>query len=178
MKESRLQTLTPEVVKQGYRRLIRWQNAVRRGLVLAPKKYAARTFLEQAVPRIRKNQSSSVPSRGLPHFLVLRNRYYSQNRALGDSTEKFMVDGTLEASHLATFETLFWETDFVLSPFTDLRLLRRCEEARPDAVILSSYNPDHPRHPSLEALRLVRERWKIPVVSICWDTCSSGFWKG
>jgi hypothetical protein len=86
------------------------------------------------------------------------------------------LDNTLSASGLATFEVLTYDHDFLISPLADLQLIRKCEAAKPDVVILSSWG-SAPRHPSIASLRYIRRELKIPVVSIWWDTCNTAFWK-
>lgn len=86
-----------------------------------------------------------------------------------------MVDNTLRASGLCGLDVLTYDSDFGISPYSDLQLIRRCSEMRPDLLVLSSWGWS-PTHPSLEAVRFVRNRLGIPVVTIWWDTCNNAFW--
>lgn len=118
------------------------------------------TSLEASVPRRRR-------------VLVLRNRYM-RNRSQ-PSNEIGLLDDTLRASGLADFEVLTYDCDLCLSPYSDLQMIRKCSEVRPDLVVLSSWWW-HPTHPSLRALQFTRKRLGIPVATIWWDTCSEAFW--
>lgn len=145
-------------------------NAVRRGFSnflvnqLAPRLYRSRTRIE-------------FPKREKPHILLLRYKYYAQNKAMGDSTEKFMLDGTLAASDLATFEVLTYDADLDRAPRGNMQFLERCDHIQADAVLLSSwwYEPHPP--PDLGALRSLKQNWRIPLMAIWWDTCWKDFWK-
>ena len=93
---------------------------------------------------------------------------------MGDSIEKFMLDGPLAASGLATYEVLYYDTDFAPFPLSDLQFLAKCDQIQPDAIILSSWWYECP--PKLETLRVLREEWHIPIVAVWWDTCWKEFW--
>lgn len=111
-----------------------------------------------------------------PHFLILRYKYYCANPDMGDSTEKFCLDNCLSATQLATYDTYYWE-DCPLFPQGDWKLLDTCRAIRPDAIILSSYDPQNYRQPSVETIRILRKDWDIPIIAIWWDTCWNGFWE-
>jgi Glycosyl transferases group 1 len=112
---------------------------------------------------------------GKPHFLIARYNHYASNPALGPSIEEFILDDTLRASQLGTADTYFWETGGGF-PKGDRALLDRCRKVGPDAIILSSYEAGSRRHPSVEALRVLRAKWGIPIIAFWWDTCWRGFW--
>lgn len=111
-----------------------------------------------------------------PHFLILRYNYYSADPDMGDSTEKFSLDNCLSATQLATYNAFYWE-DFSLFPHGDWKLLDMCRAVRPDAIILSSYNPQNYKQPSVETIRILRKNWGIHIIAIWWDTCWNGFWE-
>ena len=111
---------------------------------------------------------------GRHKLLVLRNRYLAQDRSQ-PSNEVRLLDNTLKASGLADHEVLTYDSDLGISPYSDLQLIRRCSEIRPDLVVLSSWWWK-PTHPSVEALRFIRNRLDVPVATIWWDTCHNGFW--
>ena len=113
----------------------------------------------------------------VPRFLILRYQYYCENPDLGDSTEKFMLDGSLTATHLATPDTFCWDTDFAASPHGDWKLLARCAKLRPDAIVLSTYDPRNPNQANLETIRILQRVLNIPIVAFWWDTCWDGFWE-
>jgi len=110
------------------------------------------------------------------HFLILRYNYYCANPDLGDSPEKFVLDNTLSATQLATYDTFYWE-DCTLFPQGDWKLLNTCRATRPDAIVLSSYNPQGYRQPSVETIRILRKDWDILIIAIWWDTGWNGFWE-
>lgn len=110
------------------------------------------------------------------HFLILRYNYYCADSDMGDSTEKFSLDNCLSATQLATYDTFYWE-DCPLFPQGDWKLLDTCRAVRPDAIILSSYNPQGYKQPSVETIRILRKDWDIPIIAIWWDTCWNGFWQ-
>ena len=114
--------------------------------------------------------------RPLPHFLIARYNYYAADASKGPSIEQFLLDNTLLAAHAGTSETFFWENDSGTFPRGDWALLEKCRAVRPDALILSSYEPGYRTMPSVEAIRLLRKRWHIPIVGVWWDTCYDGFW--
>ena len=148
--------------------LRRVHNRLTRTVQQIPRRLLARPLLRGVAPRFFSNRICAPPSnRVLPHVLILRYRYYSQkNHALGDSTEKQMLEGTLTASRLATFDTLCWDTDFALSPFGDWRLLSECNKLRPDVIVLSSYSSKNNRQPCIETLQFLRRTYYIPIVAI------------
>jgi len=111
---------------------------------------------------------------GRRKLLILRNRYYSGDRNV-PSNELLLLDNTLRASGLADHEVLTYDSDLGISPYSDLQLIRKCSEMRPDIVVFSSWWSNL-THPSVEALRFVRQRLGIPVAMIWWDTCNYGFW--
>lgn len=110
------------------------------------------------------------------HFLILRYKYYYADPNLGDSNEKIMLDNTLSATQLATYDTFYWE-DCTIFPLGDWKLLDKCRATRPDAIILSSYSPQGFRQPGIETIRILRKDWGIPIIVIWWDTCYNGFWE-
>ncbi len=107
-------------------------------------------------------------------LLILRNQYYAADQSQR-SNEVLLLDNTLRASGLADYEVLTYDSDLGISPYSDLQLIRKCSEMRPDIVVFSSWW-SYPTHPSVEALRFVRHRLGIPVAMIWWDTCNNGFW--
>ena len=113
-------------------------------------------------------------SRNKPHFLILRNEYYSAS-STQESTEVMHLDHTLESSKLGTFEVLTYDKDLSSFPLSDYLFIKKCQEKRFDAIVLSSWNLKHLNHPSLSALKFVRNKLQIPIVSIWWDTCSKEF---
>lgn len=113
----------------------------------------------------------------LPHFLIARYNYYAADAAMGPSIEEFLLDNTLRAAQLGTVDTFFWETDSGRFPRGDWALLEKCRSVRPDAIILSSYEPGYRTQPSVEAIRLLRQTWNIPIIAVWWDTCYDGFWQ-
>lgn len=156
----------PEVLRVARRRTLR----------------VARSATEQVVlrgvfPRLLSwpPPASGSERRTKPHLLVARYKYYSKNQSLGVSHEAQFLDDTLMATGLATFDTFLWETDASVFPRGDWALLDKCRRVRPDAIILSSYDYDYPGHPRLETIRLLRDTWGIPIVTIWWDTCWAGF---
>lgn len=158
-------------------RRVRNRFALRYRILFLLKKYLSRSLVNYVAPLLfRQHINVEVPKRHKPHLLILRYRYYSQNKAMGDSTEKFMLDGTLAASQLATFDVLCYDTDFAPSPLGDLQLLAKCDRIQPDAIILSSWWYQL-HHPSIETLRFLRERWHTPLIAIWWDTCVKDFWR-
>jgi len=110
------------------------------------------------------------------HFLILRYNYYCADPDMGDSPEKFFLDNCLSATQLATYNAFYWE-DFSLFPHGDWKLLDKCRAVRLDAIILSSYNPQDYKQPSVETIRILRKNWGIPIIAIWWDTCWNGFWE-
>lgn len=107
-------------------------------------------------------------------FIIVRYRYYSQNRALGDSTEKFMVDDTLKAFGQIDFDTIFWDDAYTFLSGADQLLIEKIERHCPSAIILSSYNWSDYRHFRKDTLEYLRRKG-INLVAIWWDTCSKGF---
>jgi hypothetical protein len=93
------------------------------------------------------------------------------------STEVMHLDNTLITSGLATFEVLTYDRDFLISPLSDLQLIKKCLEMKPDAIILSSWGVMAPQHPSIHSFKFIRERFGIPIAAIWWDTCGKSFWK-
>src|SRR5207249_4788410 len=91
--------------------------------------------------------------------------------------EEFLLDNTLRVARAGTADTFFWETDSGKFPRGDWALLEKCRAVRPDVLVLSSYEPGFPTQPSVEAIRLLRTRWDIPIVAVWWDTCYEGFWE-
>ena len=134
--------------------------------------FVARTFGEYLV---RAGKRKPAEYRDKPHVLILRNKYYSKGSDQ-PSTEEMHLDNTLRASGLATFEVLTYDHDLCISPLSDLQLIAKCREARPDAIILSSWWLA-PRQPSIHAPKIIRERLEIPIAAIWWDTCSESFQK-
>lgn len=114
--------------------------------------------------------------RDKPHILILRNQFYSR-KSMQISTEVMHLDNTLITSGLATFEVLTYDRDFLISPLSDLQLIEKCQEIKPDAIILSSWRMMAPQHPSIHSFKFIRERFGIPIAVIWWDTCSESFWK-
>lgn len=112
----------------------------------------------------------------LPHALILRYKYYGPDPRLGEGTEAFILDNTLAAARRASFEGFYWDADYTGFPHGDWHLLERARAARPDVLLLSSYEADNPKQPRLETLRLMRRYWNIPIVAFWWDTCWDGFW--
>ena len=110
-------------------------------------------------------------------FLILRNEYYCENPDLDGSIEKFMLDGTLASAHLVAFDTFYWDTDFTMFPHGDWKLLAKCHDFRPDAIVLSTYSPRNHMQASVETIRILRKNWDIPIIAIWWDTCWNGFWE-
>lgn len=167
----RLQTFLQKVI----RRLTQSRERLIYAIELLPKKWfarlVARTFGEYLV---RAGERKPAEYRDKPHVLILRNKYYSKGSDQ-PSTEEMHLDNTLRASGLATFEVLTYDHDLCISPLSDLQLIAKCREARPDAIILSSWWLA-PRHPSIHALKIIRERLEIPIAAIWWDTCSELFW--
>ena len=129
-----------------------------------------------ALSLVRSQARIEFPKRDKPHILLLRYRYYAQNKAMGDSTEKFMLDGTLAASDLATFEVLTYDADLAPAPQGNMQFLEHCDRLQPDAVLLSSwwYEPHPP--PDLDTLRVLKKHWRFPLAAIWWDTCWKDFW--
>ena len=141
-----------------------------------PKRYLARPVVKLIGPYVVKSKTLESPERReKPHILILRNKFYSK-RSDQPSTEELHLDHTLMASKLATFETLTYDHDLLISPLSDLQLIAKCREVRPDAIILSSWWTS-PRHPSINSLKFVREHLGIPIAVLWWDTCSEGFWE-
>jgi hypothetical protein len=141
-----------------------------------PKRYLAGPVISLIGPiMLRWSKPDDHKSRDKPHILILRNKFYSKNSSQ-ISTEELHLDNTLKASKLATFEVLTYDHDFMVSPLNDLQLIAKCRDKRPDAIILSSWWLA-PRHPSIEALRFIRDRLGIRLGVIWWDSCSDIFWK-
>jgi hypothetical protein len=125
---------------------------------------------------LHKTRSPSPERRARPLLLILRYKYYSDNAAQ-PSTEELHLDNTLEASGLAAAEILTYDRDFSSWPACDWQLIARCRDTRPDAIVLSSWWWDAPRHPSSRCLRFIRDKLRIPIAAIWWDTCNEAFWK-
>jgi hypothetical protein len=141
---------------------------------------AQRLLLRGIAPRAlpfspRPGRPGDAPGARRPHVLIARYKYYASDASMGDSIEAFFVDNTLAASGLATFDTFFWDTDYTGFPRGDWAFLNTCRASRPDVLVLSSYAPGFPSCISVETLRLIRERWRIPVVALWWDACWEGF---
>ena len=141
-----------------------------------PKRYAASAVTPWLRTKVNAKGIQLVRRvRAKPHILILRNSWYSAARR-DVSTEQMHLDETLRATDLATFDVLTYDHDLRLSPLSDIQFVKACRRKHPDAILLSSWT-DAPRHPSVDALRLVREAMGIPVAAIWRDTCSQRFWE-
>ncbi len=146
---------------------------------------AVRATSERAVSRgLFRHASYPAPgapdpaARAKPHLLIGRYQYHcGGDPASGPSTEAQALDNTLRACGHASFDTFFWDTDYTGFPRGDWALLDKCRTTRPDALVLSSYEPGHPSYPRIETIRLIRKTWGIPVVALWFDTCYDGFWE-
>jgi len=149
--------------------------ALKAAAILFLEKCLSSLLVNYIAPYFFRNYTNiQPPERSKPHFLILRYRYYSQNRAMGDSTEKFMLDTTLAASQIATFNTMCYEDDLAPMVWGDLRFLAKCKQSHPSAIILSSWWYDRP---NIKTLCYLCEKLHIPIVAIWWDTCWKDFFK-
>jgi hypothetical protein len=139
-----------------------------------PRRLLAAPVVGLLGPLAAGRRNAGREKRGKPHVLILRNKYYASNSSQV-STEVMHLDHTLAACGLATFDVLTYDHDLRISPLSDVQLIAKCRDIRPDAIILSSWWLA-PTHPSLAALRFVREEMGIPVAAIWWDSCSKAFW--
>jgi hypothetical protein len=121
-------------------------------------------------------KSDGSGGRSRPHVLITRYHYHAKDASMGESTEELFLDNSLTATGAATYDTFFWETDYSGFPSGDRALLEKCRTARPDVVLLSSYEAGHPSMPSLETIRMIRRTWGIPIIAFWYDTCWDGFW--
>jgi len=112
-----------------------------------------------------------------PHFLILCDHFNYGNSLMGESIGFLAVNNTLIASNLASFDTFYWDIDYSGFPRGDLAVFDKCRAVRPDAIILSSYDPHNKSQPSVETIRILHDDWNIPIIAIWWDTCWIGFWK-
>lgn len=126
-----------------------------------------------SVPKITDR---GAPPRSRPHVMIARYSYHAADASNGPSIEKFLLDNTLAAADAGTSEVFSWEQESGPFPRGDWALLSRCRQARPDMLVLSSYEPGYPAHPSIESIRLLKDVWRIPLVAVWWDTCWDGFW--
>jgi hypothetical protein len=142
---------------------------------ILPKKILARSVVTVIGSyMIRRGLNKPVIVRDKPHVLILRHKFYSKGKDQ-PSTEVIHLDNTLISSGLATFDVLTCDHDLFISPLSDLQLIAKCLEVKPDAIILSSWGLA-PRHPSIHSLKLIRKKLGIPIAAIWWDTCSKSFW--
>ena len=139
-----------------------------------PKRLLAESVASLIGPVVAGVHNAYTLKRDKPHILILRNRYYSKN-STQISTE-VNLDNTLAASGLATFEVMTYDHDMHISPLSDLQLIAKCRDIRPEAIVLSSWGSS-PRHPSIDSFKIIRERMGIPIAAIWWDTCTKGFWE-
>ena len=107
---------------------------------------------------------------------MTRYKQHTKDASLGDSTEAHFLDNSLASTGFGTFDTFFWDTEYTGFPGGDWAMLDTCRRVRPDAILLSSYEPGHPALPRPETIRLLRKEWGIPVVGLWYDTCWKGFW--
>jgi hypothetical protein len=162
-------TISIFLEKLKYKVLHYWEKFILR-LALLPKKYLASLVINIFA---LSHKSSTGKKRAKPQLLILRNNTYA-NKSNQLSTEVFHLDNTLKSSGLASFDILTYE-ELHLSPLSDFQLIKKCQELRPDAVILSSWWHTLKNHPSEHAIQFIRKKLNIPVVSIWWDTCSTSF---
>ena len=144
---------------------------------LGAERVVLRGILQHAIGYPAASSASAGPGgRQKPHFLIARYKYHAHDPSLGPSTEEQALDNTLEASGFGTSDTYFWETEYSGFPRGDWALLDKCRRVRPDAIVLSSYEPGYAAHPRLDTIRMIRKTWGIPIVAIWYDTCWDGFW--
>lgn len=120
---------------------------------------------------------ADTDARTKPHFVVTRYKEHAKGMSLGDSTEAHFLDNSLAGTGYATFDTFFWEREYTGFPSGDRAFMNTCRRVRPDAILLSSYEPNHATMPRPETLRILRQEWGIPVVGLWYDTCWDGFWE-
>lgn len=161
---------------RAVRKVFVYANRLVDAVARLPKRYLAGPTVRLVGPRILGPKALSFSeSRDKPHILILRNKFYSRPSDQ-PSTEEFHLDHTLTASKLATFEVLTYDHDLLISPLSDLQLIAKCQDIRPDAIVLSSWWLA-PRQPSIDSLKFIREKLGIRIAAIWWDTCSDTFWR-
>ena len=162
--------------KKAIRKTVAYASRLGEAICALPKRHLAPSVVRTLGPRfIRPAAADFSGRRNRPHVLILRNQFYAKS-SNQPSTEKMHLDHTLGASEFATFDVLTYDQDLLVSPLSDLQLIAKCRDTRPNAVILSSWWMA-PRHPSIASLQFIREKLGIPIAVIWWDTCSEDFWK-
>lgn len=150
---------------------------VKRRVVRIAKRTADKVVLGGvARPWLSVGHPSAVTQRSRPHYLIVRYGNYGPDPSYGDSSEAVLLERPLAATGRCTYEQFFWDRDFHGFPRGDWALLDRCSRARPDAILLSSYDPTNPAQARVETIRILRQSWNIPIVAFWWDTCWNGFW--
>ncbi len=170
--------MTPRIfLEKVMRRVAGYANRLAEAIQRLPKRYLASLIVRFIGPWILRPKALVDISahRDRPHLLILRNKFYSKNSDQ-ISTEELHLDNTLRASKLATFEVLTYDHDLQISPLSDLQLVGKCRDIRPDAIVFSSWW-QAPRHPSIYSLKFIRERMGIPIAALWWDTCGDTFGK-
>lgn len=157
--------MVPDVLRVARRRVLRAGRAARERLII-------RGVYRRTLPY----EPFTDGGRTRPHFLVTRYLQHCKDASLGDSTEAHFLDNSLRGTGFATFDAFYWDTQYTGFPAGDRALLEACRRSRPDAILLSSYEPGHPTMPRPETLRLLRQEWGIPLVGLWYDTCWDGFW--
>lgn len=173
-----LRIMTPRIfLKKAVIRVSWYVNRLAEAIKRLPKRYLATPMVRFIGPCISSPKAlvGISANRDKPHLLILRNKFYSKHSDQ-ISTEELHLDNTLRASKLATFEVLTYEHDLLVSPLSDLQLIAKCRNIRPDAIVLSSWW-NYSRHPSLDSIKFIREKMGIPVAVLWWDTCSDKFVK-
>jgi hypothetical protein len=150
------------------------KRAKRRAVALAG--WVADKTVLSGIARRALQPRGETPARSKPHYLMVRYAYYGKDASTGESSEAFLLDRTLAATGVCTCEQFFWDRDFHGFPKGDWALLDRCARARPDAILLSSYDPSYRGQARVETIRVLRKAWNVPIVMFWWDTCWSGFW--
>ena len=123
---------------------------------------------------VGRNLPSRQEGRNKPLALIVRHDHVALQPTL-QSLDVRVLDNTIAASGVADFSTLSYDRELILSPGSDLQLIKACVERQPDLVIFSSWGKQ-PNHPSSYSASFIRRRLNIPVGVIWWDTCSEQFW--
>lgn len=111
-------------------------------------------------------QNRNVTNRTKPHVLFVTEKWCDCNPSCGISNSEHNLFGSLETSGWAT-QDRFHPDEYHFQnhrPF-DTALLLKCIKSNPDLIILT-----WPGTPKLKTLKLIKERLRIPMVAIWWDS--------
>ena len=114
-------------------------------------------------------------SSGCSKILILRPKY--QNNLISES--KFLIEGTLrefiKSNKKFTYDQYLWDQMYSLMYSTDRSFIKTLINGKYEYVILNSWEPAKPWHPSINAIKFLKKKMFVKIIAIWYDTEKSKF---